>query len=435
MLRRVFIWICLLSLVGCGGERERGVEVDLEQADPRGQKVTFWYQHTLKREEMLSALIAEFNRTNAHGIEVRGEYSGSYSDIYNKMLVGLQSGSLPSLTVAYNNQASVYYLNEGVVDLEPYMDSPRWGLSAEERADFFPAFLAQDNFRGAQVAFPPNRSMELLYYNADWLKELGYDGPPTSWEEFTEICRRAKGQGFSKAEDEKRHFGFLLGVDASRLASMTFSRGGDFMRGGLYTLNTPEIREGLLLMRALMQEGAVEMISEPGQETNDFGMGQVLFVTDSSTGIPYVVSAVESGLDFAWDVAPLPRSLEEPVVNVYGASVAVCRTTQEQQLAAWLFVKWFTEPEQQARWVEASGYFPVRKSTAGKLQSYFADHPLYAKAYGWLDYGKPEPGVTGYESVRRLIARAMVDVVLEGEDAEEVLSRLEQEANKVLGEY
>ncbi|MDP6932558.1 MAG: GMC family oxidoreductase N-terminal domain-containing protein, partial [Myxococcota bacterium] len=42
-----------------------------------------------------------------------------------------------------------------------------------------------------------------------------------------------------------------------------------------------------------------------------------------------------------------------PAPNVYGASVAICRTTPERQLAAWLFLKWFTEPEQQARWVVA----------------------------------------------------------------------------------
>ena len=430
----IVIWLFLSCLVACDEQREVVVETDLEQVDPQGQQVTFWYQHTLKREELLTELIAEFNRTNAWGILVQGEYSGAYSDIFNKMLVGLQSGSLPDLTVAYNNQATVYFLNDGVVDLKPYMDSPKWGLAAKVREDFFSAFIEQDNFRGAQVAFPPNRSMELLYYNADWLRELGYDEPPESWEAFAEICRRAGKQAFSRAEDKKMHLGFLLDADASRLASMVFSRGGDLMREGVYTLNTPQIKDSLRLMRELIQEGVVELLSDPGQDINEFSLGQLLFSTDSSTGLPYVASGVESGVGFAWDVAPLPHTTGKPVVNVYGASVAICRTSPERQLAAWLFVKWFTEPEQQVRWVEASGYFPVRKSTAEKLKEYFAGHPRYEKAYGWLEYGRAEPGVMGYERVRRMIATAMVDV-FEGEDMEAVLSRLELEANQTLEEF
>ena len=86
------------------------------------------------------------------------------------------------------------------------------------------------------------------------------------------------------------------------------------------------------------------------------------------------------------------------------------------------------------RWVEASGYFPVRKSTVEKLQGYFARHPRYEKAYEWLDYGRTEPGVMGYEYVRRMIATAMVDV-LEGENMEAVLSRLEREANQELEKF
>ena len=53
-------------------------------------------------------------------------------------------------------------------------------------------------------------------------------------------------------------------------------------------------------------------------------------------------------------------------------------------MAAWLFLKWFTSPEQQARWVRASNYFPVRRSTAAQLAGYFEENPRYGKAYGFL---------------------------------------------------
>ena len=170
--------IVAVVLAACGGqpEVERTSQVDLESVNPEGQEIVFWYQHTREREEALQKMLAEFNQTNPHQISVRGEYVGRYGDIYNKMNVGIQSGSVAAnLVVAYQNQAMAYYRADGIVDITPYMDSPKWGLSPEKREDYVQVFLAHDNVDGVQIGFPPNRSMELLYYNLDWLRELGYE--------------------------------------------------------------------------------------------------------------------------------------------------------------------------------------------------------------------------------------------------------------------
>jgi multiple sugar transport system substrate-binding protein/sn-glycerol 3-phosphate transport system substrate-binding protein len=228
----------------------------------------------------------------------------------------------------------------------------------------------------------------------------------------------------------------MLEEDASRLASMVFSRGSDLMDAAqeAYTLNTPAVRAALTLMRELAAEGCVELLGEQNADTQEFAVGQVLFLLDSSSGLPFVKIGVNSGLGFAWGVTATPYEGERPIVNVYGASVAVCRTTPAQQLAAWMFLKWFTEPAQQARWVRASHYFPVRRSTARELEGFFAENPSYRTAYELLDYGKSEPSVSGYEPVRRLIAEAMVEA-LQGGDLDRVLVRLEQEANATLQKH
>ena len=429
------VWCALLG--ACGGSQEAVYEqqTNFETLDPQGQKIVFWYQHTREREEALQDLIADFNRTNRYGIEVRGEYVGRYGDIYNKMNVGIQSGSLAaSLVVAYQNQALAYYQADGIVDITPYMDSPKWGLSPEERGDYVQAFLEQDNIGGVQVGFPPNRSMELLYYNFDWLRELGYYDPPATWDDFAAMCRLAKEQPFSKNEDPARSLGFLLDVDASRFAAMVFSRGGDLVdaTGTTYALDSPETKAVLELMQELAQDGAIHIAGERDAELNEFVTGQILFSQDSSSGLPFYKSGIEdSGLAFEWGVTHPPQTGSRPVVDVYGASVSVCASTPEKQLAAWLFLKWFTAPEQQARWVRASNYFPVRKSTARELESYFEENPHYGVAFGMLDYGKSEPTMAGYQQVRRLIQEAMVEAT-EGGDVKQVVEELQRAANQTL---
>ena len=417
--------------------RQVSTTTSVEEIDPSGAEVVFWYQHTQMREEALLGLIEDFNRTNQHGIRVRGEFAGRYSDIYNKMMVGLQGGELPEIVVAYQNQALVYDMGEGLVDLIPYMNSPKWGLSALERGDYVQAFLAQDFINGRQICFPPNRSLEILYYNADWLRELGEEGPPGTWEEFARLCRLAQSRPFQAAQPGSRSKGYLFEAEASRLATLVFTRGGDFMdpERTAYTLDTPEMLQALNMVQGLIREGAADLLSERYEDQTEFALGQVLFMIRSSSGLPFVASALDDApTRFEWDVALPPRAGEDPVLNAYGASVSVCRSTPEKQLASWLFLKWFTSPEQQARWVMASNYFPVRRSTAAQLAGYFEENPRYGKAYGFLNFGRTEPSVPGYEAVRRKIAEAMVEVA-QGGEIPPVLQRLEMEANLVLEEF
>jgi multiple sugar transport system substrate-binding protein len=430
---------CLILPLACGTRQDEQASRPpqrLDDLDPTGAEVIFWYQHSREREDELLALIDEFNRSNDYGITVKGEYAGGYNDIYNKMIVGLQSGSVPDLLVAYQNQARAYFGAEGVVDLQPYIESASWGITEADRSDFFSAFLQQDRVGAAQICFPPNRSMEVLYYNASWLDELGFAGPPTTWEEFATMCRVAHDRPFSKSADKSRSLGFMLEIDASRMASMVFSRGGSFVNQDqtAYTLNTPEMAAALQMMRELTSEGAVAVVGEDYGDQKEFSVGQVLFNLRSSSGLPFYRSAVEQdGVGFAWDVTHPPHGPAGPVVNVYGASLAVGRTTPERQLAAWLFVRWFTQSAQQARWVRISNYFPVRKSTAQALTDYFEQSPQYRSAYDLLDYGRSEPSVEGYQHVRRMIQDAVV-AALNGEDTPTVLARLEAEANRALRE-
>jgi len=436
-LKSVVTWGLCVVFAACGGqpEVERTSQIDLEAVDPEGQEIVFWYQHTREREEALQKMLAEFNQTNPHQISVRGEYVGRYGDIYNKMNVGIQSGSVAAnLVVAYQNQAMAYYQADGIVDITPYMDSPKWGLSPDEREDYVQVFLAHDNVDGVQIGFPPNRSMELLYYNLDWLRELGYEGPPATGDEFAAMCRLAREQPFSKNQDRVRSLGFLLDIDASRLAAMVFSRGSDLVNadGSAYALNSAAIKASLELMRNLVEEGAVDIAGEQDAEMNEFVTGQILFSQDSSSGLPFYKSGIEdSGLGFEWGVTHPPQTGSTPVVDIYGASVSICASTQEKELASWIFLKWLTAPKQQARWVRVSGYFPVRKSTARKLEGYILENPHYGMAFGMLDYGKSEPTMSSYQHVRRLIQEAMVDAI-EGGDIDQILKDLDRAANRMV---
>ena len=143
-------------------------------------------------------MIAEFNENNPWASPLKGR-QGGYGDIYTKMIAGIPTGDVPSLVVAYQNQALAYHQAGGLVDnLDDYVLDPTWGLNEAEIADFVPSFFQQDvSEDGIRIGFPPNRSLEGLYYNQTALEELGYDGPPTTWEEFREMACAFTEQGWS----------------------------------------------------------------------------------------------------------------------------------------------------------------------------------------------------------------------------------------------
>ena len=120
-------------------------------------------------------------------------------------------------------------------------------------------------------------------------------------------------------------------------------------------------------------------------------------------------------------------------MNIYGASVSIPKTTPERELAAWLFVKYFTSPEVQAKWAKVSNYFPVRKSVAEGLAEYFKENPAYKTAFDLLPYGKFEPPVPGYDFVRDKVGDAMA-AIANGADVKSTLDQLTKEANDILAD-
>lgn len=413
----------------------------IDDLDLTGTEVLFWHQHTGGREEELAKIIDEFNADNEYGITVVGSNQGGYSDIYDKMIAGLTTGEVPELVVAYQNQAAAYQVADGLVSLDPYINDPVYGLSDEDRADFFAAFIDSDRlpqFDGDSFGFPPNRSLEAMFYNQSWLTELGYDAPPTTPAEFVEMACAASAQPFSLNPEPELNSGFEVRIDASAVAAWAFASGVDVYdyETNQFTYNTPETQEALALLAQAVEDGCMTQVAEQYGDQNDFGAGKVLFYQGSTSGLPFVRSAVDDGATggFDWSVAAIPHTTAEPVVNIYGASVSVPKTTPEEQLAAWLFLKYYTSAEVQARWAVASNYFPVRASSVESLDEYIAANPAYQAGFDLLQYSKAEPPVAGYDNVRDEASQAMSAIVFEGADPAETLAALDEVANQLLAD-
>lgn len=429
---------------------EKTEEAPAEPADPwadvtPAKNIVFWHQHTKAREESLKEIIDEFNKTNEWGITVEPILAGSYSEIFTKMNAILNTPEVPDVVVGYQNQIATYQLADAVFNMDELINHPVYGISEEDQKDFFPSFFAQDVYPlydNSRLGLAPNRSMEVLYYNAAWLKELGYDAPPQTPEQFREMACKAAETPFSGAKVDAPSKGYELSIDTSRFASWTYAFGGDIYDAATnrFTMDSDAAVEAMTFIQGLFNDGCATLVPEPYGDQTDFGNGTLLFTVGSSSGLTYYEDVVETeGKNgkgaFEWSVAPLPYTGTEPAQNIYGASVSIPKSTPERELAAWLFIRYYTSPDAQAKWAEASQYFPVRASVAEKMEGFFNEHPSYKTAFELLKYGKFEPAVPGYDFVRVEVNNVMAAIVGDPtSDVKAQLTALNEFANQTLDE-
>jgi multiple sugar transport system substrate-binding protein/sn-glycerol 3-phosphate transport system substrate-binding protein len=399
--------------------------------DPRGQNLVWWHNYAGSREESLSQMVADFNATNECEIVIDTQYQGTFVDIRTKMVASILTGDLPGLAVGYQNDQAEYALNDALVDLGLYIDDATWGLGAE-KDDFYTSFLEHsvhpDNTR---LGFPTHRSMEGLYYNITWLKELGFQGnPPETPDEFHMMaCMAAKTNGDGTG-------GFILRDDASGVAAWTFAYGGDIRNeeDTGYIYNGKETINAMTFLKNMYDDGCAYLFTE-GYPNSEFAARRAIFTQGSSSGLPYYAADIINEAEKAdrvpdeWGFTAIPHFTIDPVQNTYGADVMIPKTNPETQLAAWIFIKWFTTPEQQAEWIKITGYQPTRSSTLDLLKDYISENPQWAEASELLDYTYNEPSyLISYIDVRDLVVDAFY-IIMEGADIQDTLDTLTIDAN------
>jgi multiple sugar transport system substrate-binding protein len=386
---------------------------DLENVDPRDQVVVLWYPHTGGQEELLLAMIDEFNANNEWGIAIIGEYAGSSEALYDEILARVESGQLPDVVIAEQHQVAAYATLEALVALDPYVENWKWGYTRKELDDFFPIALADERIPqfSDRYGWPLYLSMEVLYYNEDWLVELGYTGPPETWDEFAEMACAA-------SDPDAGIYGYKFSVDASTFVDMLLNHGGQVVDEDVeaYAFGGAEGLATVTFIQELLSRECAALKEERFGARAGFGAGEILFTIGSTSSLPYYRKDVAEGAGFKWSIAPLPTTLPRPKMYAEGPSFSLLRSTPERQLAAWLFLKWFTEPEQQVRWAQTFGVLPVRFSAADLLERYVVENPRYGTALDFLG-GEvvAKPGISGYDACHESIQEMLAAIAGRGE--------------------
>ncbi len=376
---------------------------------------------------MLNNLVNQFNSTHPD-IFVTATFQGTYSDLYKKVTAAIAGGTPPDLAIAYQNDVSNYIANDAVIPLDDLMKDPQIGFSADDMKDIYPAFIdhyPQANNQVYSMAFM--RSMEVMYYNVDMLKAAGFSQPPTTWDDFMKICAAV-----SKPPDT---YCYEMNTDASRFANWVWSRGGDMLSPDSKTVafNSQAGLDSLDCLNQLFQNKYATVIAKPFQDQTDFSLGKIAFTFGSTAGLPYYKQAIDQAGDVSnWSIAPEPHTTPNPVVDAYGPSVTIFKTTTDKERAAFTFLKWLMSTDANATWAKSTYYFPARQSTKAALSDFIQSSPLYGQAFDWLQYGRQEPTLAAWNPIRGYIADALTAIANGAASPQDALNTAADKSNAAL---
>ncbi len=430
---------CLL-LHGCGEEKPGPKPPDVTSApkatgpesrpEPQVAKpLVFWHTQAQSNLKVLQEIVDRYNASKPP-IAVELRYAGNYTTLFEKVRVTIPTGKLPDLVVAYESMVAEYIELQAVVPLDDYIHDAKIGLSKASLDDIFPSILNNNRYRAYGnkfYTFPFTKSVLMLYYNPGLLKQAGFGASPKTWKEFRQQC-----DAVTKAGKK----GYAISIDASTIDAMVMSFGGKILSDDRTQalFDSPAGVAAFKLLHDLVKSGGGYLIDrESYGDRKDFSTGRCAFIIRSSTTRPYIAKDIKD--KFNWDMAIIPHGEGAgPVTVLFGANIAVMKTTEERQRAAWQFVKYFCSKDVTAKWATGTGYLPVRKSAAQTkvVQSFFAENPRNRRAFDALPHARPEPGVIGWQAVRKQIELAESRAISGRTRPDVIARRLANQANAVL---
>lgn len=311
-------------------------------------KVTFWHAMGGPRIKILDEMISEFNKQNPD-IAVQGKFIGSYNQLNDAILRSVAENNPPDLAQVYENWTTQLVEIGAIVPMEEFVKSPD-GMSTESFKDIVPTFLRANYYKGRLWSLPFNKSIYVLYYNADAFEEAGLS-PPRTWKDFLDLANKLTRSG------SETRYGFSYKMNVDMFSILIYAFGGTLLDSS----NTAPAFHGKAGIQAarflvdLVRKYKVAINSF--EDLEDFCKGRSCMYIETTTK----KVAIDRNAKFRYSICPLPVGIQKPYLFA-GTNVAIFKTTRDRQKAAWRFTKWLLEKENTLHWCMATGYIPVRLS-------------------------------------------------------------------------
>ena len=345
------ILITVLTLGGCA-------PAQVARSGDR-QIIVLWHSLQGAKAQAIQALSDQFNAEHGHEILLIVEYQ---RDIQVK-LARTTSEHQPDLVVVWPEDLEGYLRDE-----ERLLDA---GWTREiARADLLPMAEALYTVDGQLRALPLGLVTYLLYYNTDWLSDLGYNLQQATWQDF----RRA---ACAATDPQLGHVGVGFPGRASILMAFLTSGGSPIVGDdGRYTFDDTAAIATVNVINTIVGDACGVPYEPPELGVQQLSNSAMAMLVESSLQLDEIEQAISEDRNFVLDVTTLPSPAWKSTTLWYGPGLMSIAPEGPRREAAREVLTWFYTPTAQMMWYEETHYLPVRTSL---LEELFINSPSLAQ--------------------------------------------------------
>ena len=337
--------------------------------------ITFYHQMGAALQEILNTAIEDFNKIYPN-ITVEHKTYGDYNGVRDQIKTEISVGDQPNLAYCYPDHVALYNVAGAVQTLDTLINDPTYGFTAEQIADFIPAYYNEGKAfgDGKMYTLPISKSTEVLYYNKTFFEANGLT-VPTTWDEMEAVCEQIK-----KIDPTCIPLGY--DSEANWFITMCEQYGSEYtsVDGENFRFNNETNRNFIKRFQDWYSKKLVTTEELSGGYTsalftgeNDSGTRCYMCI-GSTGGATYQQPNQTNGVfEFEVGITSIPQvNPDKPKVISQGPSICIFKNEDPQEvLATWLFAKFLTtDVTFQASVSMNNGYAPVIQSVK--------NHPVYS---------------------------------------------------------
>lgn len=326
---------------------QAGTTASTTTSDEMGEvEITFWHAMTGGLEETLISMTDQFMADHPN-IKVTLQNQSSYGDLSQKLTATMQSPkNLPTITQAYPDWVLEMMDAGMLVDLAQFINSDDATVAFDNWDDILPGLRDGVTFDGKIYALPFNKSTEVLWYNKTLLDELNI-AVPTSYQELAEAAAKIyQAKGIPGA-----------GFDSLSNYFSTYLINQDVVFDAQLDVTSDVAKEAANYYLQGIKDGYFRIAGTDKYLSGPLANEQLAMYIGSNAGEYYVKQGVADKFEYAAAPYPAKYAIQQGT-DIYMFNSA----SDEQQLAAYMYLQHLTSKEQQIDWALATGYMPIRQS-------------------------------------------------------------------------
>jgi sn-glycerol 3-phosphate transport system substrate-binding protein len=440
-----------LALAACGGGGEEAASGgETPGASPAGGTVTidFWHSESTANLDTLERLVSRYNSSQDE-VKVKLSYQGNNEELMAKLTTSLGSKQVPALALQVEVDTQKIIDSGAVVTIQDFIDREDYDLSDlnETVVKFYTA-------EGKLWVMPFCGGVPLLYYNKVVFREVGLDPetPPNDLEEVRQYSQKLLKLGSS---GQVVRSGVAIDIPdwTERMAAehgdlFVDNENGHDGRATKVLFDNDTDRWFFQWWHDMVDEGLAFNVGRNPTYAEGLlaiASGRAAMAFSFSNALRSVIDVLEAGaegVEIGVSGLPgVPGGTGHPLLIGRGFSILNLRPEEEQE-AAWKFVKWLMEPEQQAEWFAGTGYLPVSRGAVDlpAAKDVIAEYPQFQVPLDLYLDSPTTPAALGallgpFWQVREALNGAAEAMLAGVKEPDQALADAAAEANRIIEEY